>query len=81
MMTAPRRPRWRGGRRFPIRTQALPVLKKALGCVEALTHWTRDRCRGNDLGAEVKARLRAEWGALGEWAYSAIIADCTGLDV
>ncbi len=35
--------------------------------------------RGNDIGDEVKERLRAEWSRLGEWKYAgAAGADSTG---
>jgi hypothetical protein len=47
-------------------------------CVEVLTHWSRDN---DDLGEEVQARLRAEWGRLGGWKGGATYADHTGLDV
>jgi hypothetical protein len=37
------------------------------------------RSRNNHLGEEVTARLRGEWGKLGEWSYSGTLRDRTGL--
>ena len=37
------------------------------------------RSRENDLGEEVKARLRKEWGKLGGWRGS--YPECEGLDL
>ncbi len=61
----------------PLRTMArFDKLPFPSSCLEALT----SRGRGNHVGEEVKARLRQEWGKLGEWRGSHP-GDYGGLDL
>jgi hypothetical protein len=42
-------------------------IEQSMGPLRYLDADTRTWSRSNDLGEEVQARLRAEWGKLGEW--------------
>jgi hypothetical protein len=65
-------PQWCGGRKFlPQSSSNRPLWYLDS---DALT-----RSRNNNLGEEVKALLRGEWGKLGEWRYSGTLRDRTGL--